>query len=271
MKKILTSIIIICSTLNIIFAQSDNEPKPSPQWWLGSSLVDSVDQYLFHVEGAYSFTKMTGSIAGEMHSGSIKAVVRKNIFTNNAEYLIDKMDLNIKMLAMNYITESQVFSDYVDVDISKFLFCEGGFIWERDDALLIKNRYSLYVGLGFNGTIYEKHYLKILTAIGRIDQSYSIPVDGIDVVKGVHSVFYLRQTYKYVLDQRFSFMEQAYYLTNTNKYDRYRVGVNLSFYIAVVQPVSIMLGYNYKFDKESKLLGAIAENTTQTIGINISL
>ena len=46
---------------------------------------------------------------------------------------------------------------------------------------------------------------------------------------------------------------------------------DFKFIHIVVQPVSLVLSYNYKFDKENELLGAIAANTSQTIGIQISL
>jgi hypothetical protein len=271
MKKYITTVLfIICSSLNFIMAQTATEKKPSPQWWLNSSLADTTDQYLFHVEGQFSYTKMTGAIEGEMQSGDVRVAIRKNIFTHQTEYMIDKMNLMLESFGMNYSSESQTFTDYLDVDITRLLYSEGGFIWERDNSLLIKNRYSLYVGAGLNGLIFEQHYLKILVALGRIDQDHSIPVDDIDVVKGVYAAFYVRQHYKYVIDQRFSFMEQSYFLTNMNRSDRYRMSVSLNFSIGIIQPVSLIFGYTYKYDKESELLGAIAKNTTQTIGINVS-
>lgn len=272
MKIYFTIILILVSgSLCMLNAQTIVEKKPSPQWWLYSSLNDSLDRFLIHVEGQYSYTKISGAIDGKMQSGGVRIAVRKNIITNHTEYILDKMDLTLKMLGMNYSTESQVFTDYINVDITPLLFAEGGFIWERDNSLLIDNRYSFYVGIGVNGLITEKQYLKILAAIGRISQDYVIPVDNIDVVKGSYEAFYFRQSYKYIIDQRLSVTEQAYYLTNLNSTERYRIGVNLSLSILIVQPVSLILSYAYKYDKESQLLGAIPKNTTQTISVNISL
>lgn len=265
------AVFIMCAALNLVKAQSTAEKKPLPQWWVNSSLADSVDEYLFHGEGQYSYAKMSGAIEGEMHAGGAKLTVRKDIFTNHTEYMIDKMNLMLKVQGMNYKTESQAFTDFLDVDITRLLYGEAGFIWERDNSLLINNRYSLYAGAGLNGMISEKHYLKILFAAGRINQDYTIPVDGINVVKGMYTAFYIRQNYKYVMDQRFSLIEQAYYLTNINHSDRYRMSLSLNLNVVIIQPVSLMLGYNYKYDRESELLGAVGKNTTQTIGISISL
>lgn len=272
MKKIiLTVFTLMFCYAEFTAAQNNSEKKPSPQWWLNSSLADTIDRCLYHIEGQYSYTKMTGSIDGEMQSGSSRITIRKNIFTNQAEYVIDKMDLALKSFGMNYATEAQAFTDYVDVDFTKLFYGETGFIWERDNSLYIKNRYSLYLGAGVNGLIFNKHYLKVLIAAGRINQDYSVPVDNIDVVKGAYTAFYVRQHYKYVMDQRFSFFEQAYYLDNTGHSDRYRMSVSLNFIINIFTPVSLVLGYTYKYDREAELLGAIAKNTTQSVGVNISL
>ena len=272
MNRFITAVLLImCTAFNLVKAQNTAEKKPSSQWWLNSSLADSVDEYLFHVEGQYGYTKMSGAIEGEMQSGGAKLALRKNIFTNHTEYMIDKMNLMIKMMGMNYKTESQAFTDFLDVDITRLLYGEAGFIWERDNSLLINNRYSLYAGAGLNGLIAERHYLKILVAAGRINQDYTIPVNELNVVKGAYTALYIRQNYKYVMDQRFSLIEQAYYLTNINYSGRYRMSLSLNLNINIIQPVSLMLGYNYKYDKESEILGAVGKNTNQTIGINISL
>jgi hypothetical protein len=272
MKKYMIMVfIIICSSSNLLTAQTDTEKKPSPQWWMKSSLADTIDQLLFHGEGRYSYTKMTGAIEGEMHSGGAKIAIRKNIFTHQTEYVLDKMNLMLKSFGMNYISESHAFSDYLDVDITQLLFSEGGFIWERDNTLMLNNRYTWYIGVGLNSPIVENHFINILVALGRISQDYTIPVDNIDVVKGAYSALYFKQNYKYRLDQRFSFVEQAYLLANLNYSNRYRMSLNLNFNINIIQPVSLVLGYSYKYDKENELLGAIATNTKQSIGIEVSL
>jgi len=271
MKNLVTVIfIVLCCSLNFISAQTEAGKKPSPQWWLNSSLADTINQYLFHVEGQYSYTKMTGSIEGEVQSGAVSTAVRKSIFTNHIDYYIDKSDQEIKSLGMSLNTASQAFTEYLDVDITPLFYGQAGYIWERDNSLYIQNRNSLYAGVGLNHVINQQHYLKILLAAGRVNQDYTIPVDNINVVKGAHTVYYIRQQYKYVMGPVFSIMDEAYYLNYFDYANRYRLGVILNLYISVVQPVSLVLGYNYKFDKENELLGAIGANSTQTIGVNIN-
>ncbi|HEX2867283.1 MAG TPA: DUF481 domain-containing protein [Ignavibacteriales bacterium] len=272
MKKYFAIILVIAFGLfNNMHAQASGGKKPMTQWWLGSSLADSTRGYLFHIEGQYSYSKMSGPIEGEMQSGGLRSAIRINTFTNHIDYSIDKMNLKIQMLRMQYTTESHRLIDYLDFDITRLLYAETGFIWERDNTIFIKNRYSMYAGTGLNGLIAEKHYLKLLVAMGRISPQYSIPVDHFDVVKVAYQAFYLRQHYSYVLDRRFTLLEDAYYFTNMNTANRYMLGVNLNLNIGIVDPVSLVLGYSYKFDREAELLGAIPKNTNQSIGLLVSL
>ncbi len=270
MNKLLLITIMIFTSLNIIKAQS-GAGKPPKQWWLQNSFADTVQGFLYHAEARYNYTKMTGNIAGEIQSGQVSAAVRRSIVTLNAIYFLDKTDIALKNFGMSYVSKSQTFTGYADVDLNAFLFCEGGFIWERDNMLYLRNRYTLYAGLGFNGNIHQKHYLKVLLAVGNIDQDYTIPVDNLDVIKGAHSAFYIRQHYKFIMNPVLSLMEEAYYLNEIKYSNRYRLGVIVNLNISVVKPVSLVLSYNYKFDKESELLGAVPTNTIESIGVMISL
>jgi hypothetical protein len=271
MKNFLASaVIIMCGMLNDVSAQTVPEKQPSPEWWLRSAKADSVERYLFHIEGTIGYSKMTGSTVGETHTGGGRAALRKNAVTLKSVYRIDKMSMSFPAMGLNYSSESQLFSTCLDVDVTPLLYGEIGGIWERDNTIFIKNRYSAYAGAGLNGMVSEKHFLDVLLAVGRIDQNYFIPVDGVDVVKGAYSAFYARQQYKLTLDERFSFVEQATYLTNLSYAKRYRISASLDVVIGILRPVSLVFGFTYKFDKESELLGAIATNTTQNIGIRVS-
>jgi hypothetical protein len=266
-------LITVCISLNIS-AQTAPEKKPSTQWWMGSALADSViDHFRFHVEGQYSYTKTTGMNEGEVQSGGGKSIIRNSIFTNHTEYMIEKTNMtsNVFGVISSYLTNSQVFTDYLDVDVTKLIYFEGGYIWERDNAYELENRNSIYLGAGLNGLIYDKHYLKLLLAYGDVNQDYMIPVDNYNLVKGAHTVFYIRQNYKLVMSPVLSFSEDSYYLTNTQQTERYRMGYGLNLSIMIIQPVSLYIGYNYRYDSEIEMVGLIGKNTVQTLGVNISL
>jgi len=272
-KYFISVLIIICISFNITSPQTAKEKKTSSQWWLNNSLADTIDYFLAHVEAQYSYAKTTGMNEGEIQSGAAKLIIRKNIFTHHTEYMIDKTNMvsNTFGVISSYLTNLQIFTDYIDVDITKLVFCEGGYIWERDNSLVLQNRNSIYAGAGLNGLIYEKHYLKLLLAYGSVNQDYTIPVGHLNLVKGEHPVFYVRQNYKYVVNPIFSFIENTYYMINTHETKRYRLGFDLNLSIIIVKPVSLYLGYIYRYDREIDMVGLIGKNTRQSVGINISL
>jgi hypothetical protein len=269
-KRIYTIIIILLFSAGMIFSQSSE--KPPIKWWLQSSLADSVKNLLFHASGQYSFTKSKGVVSGETHSGNISLVFRKGVFTNFAVYTIDKMNLSLKSsISLNYATTAHYFTDFLDVDFSKIVFAQLGFIWERDDAMLLQNRYTFYAGIGSNVLLYEKLKIKSLLAGGRLNQDYIIPVDDLDVVKEPYAAFYFRLNYDYAITPNLSLAGQIYYFRNIETKERYRYGVDLHLSIAFVKHINLIIGYNYKYDAENVLLGILPDNSMQNIGIEVSL
>ena len=165
-KPLVLLVILLLGIVNAATAQTAPPHQPAPQWWFTSALADTTNRWLFHAEGQYSYSKMTGATDGETQSGGARVAIRKSIFTHQSVYKIDKMNMALKSLGMSYSTESQVFSDYLDVDITPLVYGEAGFIWERDNTILLKNRYTGYGGVGVNGVLFEKHSVNMLAAVG---------------------------------------------------------------------------------------------------------
>lgn len=246
--------------------------QPNDRWWLQSSLADSVTKLQFHASGMFSYSRMKGVIVGKTSSGNLTLVLRKGIFTNFSRAGIDIIDLKLQSSSnLQYATTSSYFTDYVDIDITKQLFIQIGYIWERDDALRLKNRHTLYGGIGFNTPILKKINLKSLVASGRIDPSYTIQVDDIDVVKDPYAALYGVIDLDYTITSVTSISSKAYYFTNLDDWDRHRYGYFLNLKVNVWKSVSLIAGYHYKYDEELKLLGLIPDNSTQNIGIEVSL
>ncbi|MDD4921332.1 MAG: DUF481 domain-containing protein [Bacteroidales bacterium] len=246
--------------------------QSTDMWWQQSSLADSVRNLQFHAVGKYSLTRMQGVISGKMNSGDILLVTRKDIFTNSANGGFDLFNLNLKSInSLNYATKAYYFTDYLDVDVSKLIFAQLGFIWERDDALLLQNRYTLYGGLGINTSTFKKLKLKSLIAMGRIDQEYMIPVEEINVVKKPFTAFYTVHKGMYAIIPGVSLSGKFYYFIDLEEKDRYRYGYNLNLVVSLTKHLNLVVGYNYRFDKELVLLGLIPDNSMQNIGIEVSL
>lgn len=254
----------------MIFSQSNE--KPPVKWWLQSSFADSVENLLFHASGQYSFTKSKGVVSGETHSGNISLIFRKSVFTNYAVYKIDKTSLSLKSsISLNYATTAHYFTDFLDWDFSRVVFGQVGFIWERDDAMLIQNRYTYYAGIGSNVLLFEKLKIKSLLAGGRLNQDYIIPVDDLDVVKEPYTAIYFRLNYNYAITPDLSLSGQVHYFKNIEAKERYRYGINLHLSVALVRHINLIVGYNYKYDAENVLLGILPDNSMQNIGVEISL
>jgi hypothetical protein len=246
----------------------------SPEkWWLQSSYADTVKKkILFHAGAKYSYTKMKGVLSGEMHVGDLTLVERKGHFTNFSACGIDKMDISLKgPTPIAFKSTSYYITDYLDADLSKVVFCQTGFIWERDDLLLIQNRYSFYTGIGTNFLLFKKLKLKSLVAMGRINQDYTMPVDNVDVIKGPYAAFYCKHNFVFTFTPTLSFLGNAFYFTDINDTKRYRYGTSLNLQIGIIKHINLVVGYSYRYDRELVLFGATPDYSTQNLGIEVSL
>ncbi|EKD30785.1 MAG: hypothetical protein ACD_77C00477G0053 [uncultured bacterium] len=270
-KQIALVFLILLLIPGETFSQSA-ENKPVDYWWLKSSKVDTVNGIQFHASGQYSFSKKKGVISGVTHSGNILLAVRLGSVTNYSIYGIDKIDLHLKGIAnIDYKTTSHYFTNYFNYDFSRVLFAEAGYIWERDDMLLLHNRYSVYAGAGINLILFKKLQIKSLLAAGWINQNYTIPVENIDVIKGPNTAFYTMNNFVYSILPTVKFSGYVFYYTNINEGGRYRYGYRLNLSVGIIKHINLVAGYSHKFDKELERLGLMAINTSTNIGVEVSL
>ncbi|MDD2425790.1 MAG: DUF481 domain-containing protein [Bacteroidales bacterium] len=272
MKKYICATILLCLLFNVELISQTKDNNSTPNWWTQSSRVDTSKQFLYHAQGRFTFSRTKGVISGVVYSGDIFLAGRKGIFTNYAAYRLDKMDLNLRSFVnLDYSATSHYFTDFINIDLSRIFIAEAGFIWERDDAQLINNRYSLYVGSGLNLVFFKSLKLKSLLAAGRINQEYIIPVDEMDVIKEPHFAAYFRLNYDWNVSKGIFLSGQADYFSVIKEADRYRAGINLNLGVMLVKNVKLIIGYSYKYNKENVRLGIIPENSMQNIGIEVSL
>lgn len=240
-------------------------------WWLQGSAADTVTSFRTHASGSLSYSRMQGVLSGKTTIGELKLVVRKSIFTNFTRYGIDQMSLNLKsQFHLNYAATTHYFTDYLNIDLSRIFFCEVGYIWERDDVLLVQNRYTLYGGPGLRIST-KRFNIKSLAALGRINQEYMIPVDQINVVKGPNSAFYTIHEGSYNILPQVSLTGRVFYYTGLENTDRYRYGYHLNLSVGLSNYLNLILGYNFRHDKELVLLGLQPDNSSQHVGIEVSL
>jgi len=245
--------------------------QTTESWWLNSSLVDSVRVLRLHANGSCSYTRMQGVISGKTVNNEILLAARKGVFTNFARYGTDRFDMKLKsMVNLNYATDAYYFTDYLNADFTKLFYAELGYIWERNSAFQLRNRYTFYGGIGINANTFGKLRLKSLVATGRIDQEYTVSVDGLNVVKGPYQAFYCIHDANYILKPDVIFMGKFYYFTDLKDTNRYRLGYTLNLKVGIARHLNLMFGYNYNFDKELSLLGLVPDNSTQHAGLELS-
>lgn len=244
----------------------------SEKWWLKSALEDTVQNVQFYTSLNYNFSNTNSVIKNTTHFGVLNIVLRKNRITNIAAYSLNKMHIKLDVpIVLDYSTTAHYFTDFFDYDFTKVIYGQSGFIWERDNVLLLQNRYTFYAGLGVKQRLLKKLKTKTLFAVGRLNQDYTIPVDQIDVIKEPYYAGYIRFNYEYPINQKLSFSGQAVYFTNLTEKERFRYGINFDVQIELIKHVSLYLGYSYKYDKENERLGILPITSVQNIGIKFSI
>jgi hypothetical protein len=258
--------------LFFITAPFKSHAQVSGFWWLQSSMADSSKTLKIYASAGYSYSRMKGVISGKTNNGQGLLVLRKGIVTSYTGYAIDKMDMSLKSsVNLSYATKEQTLNDYLQVDIMKWLFFQGGMIWERNDAFLLKNRYSGYGGIGLTPSFFKTLKLKSLLAVGRVNQEYTIPVDNIDVIKVPYAAFYTSHDFQYTLSSKVSVTGNAHYFTNMGDLNRYRYGLSMNLRLNLMKHIKLIAGYRYNYDREYVLLGLMPDNSTRNFGIEVSL
>lgn len=255
----------------VLFSQSEGKGHID-NWWSSSARLDSTDNFKFFARARYSYAKMKGVVSGELQSGDVFLAVRKGNFTNYSAYKIDQMDLSLEsIVSLSYASTKHTLTDFITYDISKAFFAESGFIWERDEAMLLKNRYNLYAGLGVSTVLVKKLKLSTLVALGWIDQDYTIAIDDFDLIKKAHAAYHIKLNFNYMITPYLLFAGQGDYFNNINESDRHRFSVDFNLSVFLVKHLSLVVGYNHRYDKDNERLGLIPDNSTFKIGIEVSI
>jgi hypothetical protein len=154
-------------------AVQDRPAKESlGKWWGKSSLKYSPlpERWLFHVEGSLDYKHNSGNIRSNLYEGSATLKVRKHRFTNTIAFTINKE----LMAQIPYpgSAEIQTKSDYRSIqeflrfDLTKRLYADAGYTWEKDTVNYIKDRNIFYAGIGYAPIDAKRHSLEVFLAGG---------------------------------------------------------------------------------------------------------
>jgi putative salt-induced outer membrane protein YdiY len=236
-------------------AVTEEKKDPYAGWWIKSSLsYDPLpQQFLFHGEGQYAYTSLSGNATGEIHSGKAIIKVRKAKFTNHFGFQYDKLDQKGDLVG-NYFKENLNLEDMIDFDITEIFYAEIGGFWQKDNIRKIKNRYIYYGGVGLATQIEKSHNLKGIIALASVDQKYDLP-DNIlafyDVVREPFQALYLNQNYTWRVNEGISLSEDFKYIVNLKESKRYQYNINLQANIFFSAHFGIFWAYSYQWDNDA--------------------
>jgi len=179
-------------------------------WWNKSSLeYDPIPpQFLFRREIQYGFQRTTGNMDSFAHALTSRIDIRKKRFTNSTAYTVDKNDIET-VFAGESEKDHQIVEDTLKYDITKKVFANAGFIWERNNLALIDSRYAIYGGFGYRFFTLDRHKLYALLAYGYLDETYTgdaVKLLGFD--KRNFNTIFLDQSYQWNITDRISFNEK---------------------------------------------------------------
>ncbi len=281
MKKIIYCLVISMLYVIVVRAEEPKVQDPnSTQWWLKSPLdhTELYGQMLYHVEGSYSFSNMTGNIEGDVHKGQILNFLRYNAFSFHLNYMLDKYSITTysdnsgnPKAAKTVTTDHQVAEFAVDYNISKYFNLETGIIWEMDQKQSVLDRWSYYAGVGYNHH-FGNHYLDFIVAGGMVDIDYTLPsieLDQYDVQREPDAYLFLIQSYSWAVTKGVMLKEQFQYFPNLSESQRYRYNIDLTMLFNVWEFLSVMIEHNRSYNNDATNVGVYNKDTKTLIGIQL--
>ncbi len=189
------------------------------QWWRRSSLnYDPMpEKWLFHTEIQYSFVDKTGNDDGYAHSGDFFTALRKARFTNYLSYKIEKYDFDQSDGEVSS-DDYQMFEESLRFDLTKRLYAQAGFFWERDDTYLVEDRDTWYGGFGYQIVDNKRYGLDLFLSYGHQKEEYnSIIVELMDLSEEKTGVTYLSERFNLNITEKLSFIDSFRLIYNLDE------------------------------------------------------
>lgn len=240
-------------------------------WWEKSSLkfTSLPEQWLFHIEGTLDYKHKTGNTESDLYNGSASLTVRKLRFTNTLSYIISKEFT--KQSSQPGSPVSQTDSDYRSwqesfrYDLTRRLYAEGGYIWEKDTANYINGRDSYYAGIGFTLIDTPKFLLDVLVAGGYENEKYPETVRmAMDMEENSMRAGYFKENFRWNITDRITYkqsfriirdftrtkvfndeLDDLHVIGETNRYRWFLIN---EIHFKIVEHLTFMTGYKIEYD-----------------------
>ncbi len=273
---------LVISMTYVVSVKAEDIAKPnSTSWWLKSPLdhPELLDKTLYHVEGSYSFTNMTGNIEGDIHKVKLLNFLRYDYFTMHFNFVIDKYNITTfednsgKSESENKVSSDLQIAEFaLDYDLSKHFNIETGVIWEKDMKQSVLDRWSYYAGFGFNHHFLNNHFLDFTIAGGMVELDYGLPreiLDMFDVQKDPDAYLFFLQSYSWAITKNIMFKEKFHYFPNITESKRFRYSLDVALLFSVWDFLSIMIEHNRRFDNDAKNIYTFTTDTKTLVGIQL--
>lgn len=271
------------------------QKKDLGEWWLRNPLTyDPVpDEFLYHLEATYDWSRQTGNFTNDKHDLSALLTLRKNIFTYNIRYSLDKRNASRPYPPpyqddnkdLRKSTRHLTHNDF-RVALTDRIILGLGTFWLKDDYIKIQNRYTYYGGLGY--TVFNHPRLKIdvfgaygyeeLDHTDEYHENYLKMQDwgeteGIRYDRGteMYSLIYLFQSARCYVTRSLVLNESINYFVNPDDSEQYRWKFNVSADIKIIEHIFASLSYEEQYDNTPEaIMGIRKRDTAIGAGIKIS-
>ncbi|WP_186441045.1 DUF481 domain-containing protein [Desulfamplus magnetovallimortis] len=152
---------------------SGQELGLGPWWKKTAHRFDPIpDPLLYHLEGSIAFTKLSGNVDAEIMKADADLFLRKRLLTSLTSFHSTANDTELNMKNKQITVDKYDFNQMLAYDISDKLSFGGGFMWKRDNARFLLDRWTYYLGANYSFFIDPPFILKLGAYYGYEDNTY---------------------------------------------------------------------------------------------------
>jgi hypothetical protein len=270
MKNILSAGLVLL--LIMLYAP---ESAISQNWWNTNSLkLESIPEgTLFHAEGEYNFTHLTGNVDMYLHTGSPSFYVRngRTMFTTYAKINYQKIQVGDNRPTRN---RSFTINPKFIYDLTPVFQSETGVLWERDESHYLDRRVVAYTGIIYN-LLESKDFGKLF--FGAVGYQHARSTEFLPILPVTEEnkpILYAQQRLIVRALAPVVFVESFTFIKELDEEASYRTDLTLRAIIPLSQKTNFVITHITKYESEPLIhvLAPYVEkfNTTLAVGVKFN-
>ncbi len=274
---------------------AEKQKKDLGEWWNRNPLTYSPvpDEFLYHLEATYDWSRQTGNFTNDKHDLSALLTLRKNIFTYNVRYALDKRNASRPYPPpyqddnkdLRKSTRHEIHNDF-RMALTDRIIASVGMFWLKDDYIKIENRSTYYGGLGYTVFRHPRLKIDIFGAYAYEEQDHTDEYHedylkmqdwgqtaGANYDSGteMYSLLYLYQSARCYVTRSLVLNESIHYFLNPDDSDKYRWKFNVSADIKIIEHIFATLSYDETYDNSPEsIMGIRKRDSSIGAGVKIS-